>query len=59
MISFSFSAMTAPADDVTLAPSQLLIIQHLKLIDAQESKIKALHQQLADNMDKVNMKSFK
>ena len=51
--------MTAPADDVTLAPSQLLIIQHLKLIDAQESKIKALHQQLADNMDKVNMKSFK
>ena len=41
------------------APSQDPIVQHLKLSDAQVSKIKTLHQQLEKNVEGISMKEVK
>ena len=41
------------------APAQDPIVQHLKLTDAQVSKIKTLHQQLAKNVQAISMKDVK
>lgn len=47
------AATTAPA------PAQDPIVQHLKLSDAQVSKIKALHQQLEKNVEGISMTDVK
>lgn len=41
------------------APAQDPIVQHLKLTDAQVSKIKTLHQQLEKNVQAISMKDVK
>jgi Spy/CpxP family protein refolding chaperone len=41
------------------APSQDPIVQHLKLTDAQVSKIQSLHQQLDDNFSKISTKDIR
>ena len=51
----------AQAADTTAAPApaQDPIVQHLKLTDAQVSKIKTLHQQLEKNVQAISMKDVK
>lgn len=41
------------------APAQDPIVQHLKLTDAQVSKMKTLHQQLEKNVQAISMKDVK
>lgn len=55
------AAFTAQAADVAAAPApaQDPIVQHLKLTDAQVSKIKTLHQQLEKNVQSISMKDVK
>ena len=55
------ATFTAQAADVAAAPTpaQDPIVQHLKLTDAQVSKIKTLHQQLEKNVQSISMKDVK
>lgn len=55
------ATFAAQAADVTAAPApaQDPIVQHLKLTDAQVSKIKTLHQQLEKNVQGISMKDVK
>lgn len=55
------AAFTVQAADVAAAPApaQDPIVQHLKLTDAQVSKIKTLHQQLEKNVQSISMKDVK
>lgn len=47
------------ATTTTPAPAQDPIVQHLKLSDAQVSKIKTLHEQLEKNVESISMKEVK
>lgn len=55
------ATFAAQAADTTAAPApaQDPIVQHLKLTDAQVSKIKTLHQQLEKNVQAISMKDVK
>ena len=55
------ATFAAQAADTTAAPApaQDPIVQHLKLTDAQVSKIKTLHQQLEKNVQAISMKDAK
>ncbi|WP_393947120.1 Spy/CpxP family protein refolding chaperone [Kluyvera intermedia] len=53
----TFAAQAAAT--TTPAPAQDPIVQHLKLSDAQVSKIKTLHQQLEKNVEGISMKEVK
>ena len=55
------ATFAAQAADTTAAPApaQDPIVQHLKLTDAQVSKIKTLHQQLEKNVHAISMKDVK
>lgn len=54
----TFAAQAADTT-ATPAPAQDPIVQHLKLTDAQVSKIKTLHQQLEKNVQAISMKDVK
>lgn len=55
------ATFAAQAADTTAAPApaQDPIVQHLKLTDAQVSKMKTLHQQLEKNVQAISMKDVK
>ena len=55
------ATFAAQAADTTAAPApaQDPIVQHLKLTDAQVSKMKTLHQQLEKNVQAIYMKDVK
>lgn len=55
------ATFAAQAADTTAAPApaQDPIVQHLKLTDAQVSKMKTLHQQLEKNVQSISMKDVK
>ncbi|WP_333499458.1 Spy/CpxP family protein refolding chaperone [Kluyvera sp. CHPC 1.2972] len=55
------ATFAAQAADTTAAPApaQDPIVQHLKLTDAQVSKMKTLHQQLEKNVQAISMKDIK
>lgn len=61
VVTLAGAAFTAQAADVAAAPTpaQDPIVQHLKLTDAQVSKIKTLHQQLEKNVQSISMKDVK
>ena len=52
-------AATVSADAAAPVPAQDPIVQHLKLSNDQVTKITALHEQLADNVNKVKVDGFK
>lgn len=60
-VSVAGFSVAAQAADVAAAPapSQDPIVQHLKLTPDQVTKIKALHQQMADSVSKISMKDVK